>query len=385
MKIFLLTACGLLCGGPLLAQRTDGPSLLSEVKKAYAPDARTAIFEVQLTADGTLRGRTDRPAAKTALLERLRAAGLAVTDSLQLLPDAGLGADTAAIVRVSVCNIRTRPDHAAELATQALMGTPVRVLERRSGWARIQTPDRYIGYVDGGAIVPDSAAGRPARRLMITAPAAYGRRDAAASAPPVTDLVAGNVVGLQGEKAGHYAVQLPDGRRAFVPKTQAMPYEKWVASRQPTGPNLVATAHGLTGLPYLWGGTSMKGVDCSGFTKTVYFLNGVVLPRDASQQVNSGLLVDETSDWARLEPGDLLFFGRKGPDGSERVTHVGMWIGDGQFIHASSFVQVASVRPDSPLYDAFNTGRYLRARRILGHYENAWPLETDRPVSKKNK
>ena len=126
MKNALLTACGLLLAAAPLAAQTPG-EWIAATRKTFAPDARTAIFEVQLTENNVLRGRTDQPAAKARLLQKLRAAGLAVTDSLRLLPDATLGADTAAVVRVSVCNIRTRPDHAAELATQALMGTPVRL------------------------------------------------------------------------------------------------------------------------------------------------------------------------------------------------------------------------------------------------------------------
>src|SRR5699024_4878699 len=99
---------------------------------------------------------------------------------------------------------------------------------------------------------------------------------------------------------------------------------------------LVATAKTMTGAPYLWGGTSTKGMDCSGFTKTIFFMNGWVIPRDASQQVHAGESIDTSEGFDNLRPGDLLFFGRPATETSpQRVVHVGMWIGNNEFIHSS--------------------------------------------------
>ena len=69
--------------------------------------------------------------------------------------------------------------------------------------------------------------------------------------------------------------------------------------------DLIINSKKFIGIPYLWGGTSSKGFDCSGFTKTVYLMNGLVIPRDASQQINEGLLVDKDRNWDKLQEGEL--------------------------------------------------------------------------------
>ncbi len=135
--------------------------------------------------------------------------------------------------------------------------------------------------------------------------------------------------------------------------------------------DLVETSKKLMGLPYLWGGTSPKGVDCSGFTKTVYFLNGMVIPRDASQQVHTGKLIDTTKNFQNLIPGDLLFFGRPATDStSERVVHVGMWIGDNQFIHSMGDVHISTMDSTSSDFDEYNYNRYLRSKRVFNETDD---------------
>lgn len=161
-------------------------------------------------------------------------------------------------------------------------------------------------------------------------------------------------------------VSLPDGRSGYVPKTNGMHLADWQRSRRPTPAAIVDAASKLMGVPYLWGGTSFKGVDCSGFTKTAYLMNGLQLPRDASQQAELGIDVDTSKGWSLLQPGDLLFFGNANSHKPPLVTHVGIWIGNGEFIHASGMVQVASLVPGAPNYDASEHKRFLKAKRILG-------------------
>ncbi|MCX6136508.1 MAG: NlpC/P60 family protein [Ignavibacteriales bacterium] len=108
------------------------------------------------------------------------------------------------------------------------------------------------------------------------------------------------------------------------------------------------------------------GVDCSGFTKTVYNLNNIVLNRDASQQANQGVLVEPGKNFENLKTGDLLFFGTKGEGThAEKVTHTAMSLGGGTFIQSSGRVKISSLVPKSPLFDEFRSRTFIRAKRIL--------------------
>ncbi|WP_224490257.1 C40 family peptidase [Robertkochia flava] len=349
-------------------------ALLSDLQQTYAPDKRIARFHLELEkqeTDWVLKGQSDQKSAMAILQDSLAAMGLEVTDSVQHLPAPELGADTLGVVRLSVANIRSNPGHSQELATQATMGTVVKVLMKKGGWHLVQTPDKYIAWADDGAleIMNKEAleAWKAMSKVVYTEP--YGRSltSTEADAAIVSDLVVGDILALNGEEGDYYRVGYPDGREAFIPKSAARPYSDWMETMATSETSLVDTAETLMGLPYLWGGTSAKGVDCSGFTKTVYFLNGIVLPRDASQQVHSGMLVDEEGDFSKLQPGDLLFFGSLREDGSEKVTHVGMWIGNNEFIHSSGDVHISSMDPEADNYDEFNKNRYFRAKRVLGH------------------
>ena len=133
-------------------RKTEVDNTITEVKENYAPDKRVALFDVQWK-DGKLIGETNLPEAHDALLVKLAANNIEFSDSIQLLPAAELGSKHLALVTNSVANIRSAPKHSAELATQALMGTPLNVLKSSGSWYLVQTPDDYISWVDAAAIV----------------------------------------------------------------------------------------------------------------------------------------------------------------------------------------------------------------------------------------
>ncbi|MDG3582966.1 NlpC/P60 family protein [Galbibacter pacificus] len=357
--------------------KNDAPdaveTIITEVKNEYAPDKRVAIFNIETkkTKDGyVLKGSSNLPKAVNKFTKKLTEAKIHFTDSIEMLPAPSLEGKTQGVIKLSAANLRGNPKHSAELVTQGTLGMPVNIYKKEGSWYLVQTPDHYIAWVDYGGVEPMDkeafAKWKAGKKLIYTKTSGNSHAEANEEAQVISDLVAGNILSLQGEKGNFYEVKYPDGRTAYVSKKEAAPYNEWVQSLEQTKEDLVSISKTLMGLPYLWGGTSPKGVDCSGFTKTVYFLNGMIIPRDASQQIHEGILVDDSKDFSKLQPGDLLFFGKKATDSTkERVIHVGMWIGNNEFIHSAGSVHISSMDKNASNYDEYNYNRYLRSKRIL--------------------
>ncbi len=348
---------------------------IQETKEAFAPDARTAIFDLRIISGNpiVIAGETNIPEARKTLIENLKSQGFDIKDKIILLPDSTIGEKTKGVINVSVANLRSNPRHSAELVTQALLGTPVNILKDQDGWLLIQTPDQYIAWTNSGSLVTmdnqEFSSWKQKNKIIYLSTVGFSVNEADEK---VSDLVVGNVLEIMDENDTHWIVKYPDERKALISKSEALKVEDWLNQTSATDSSLAAASKDLMGTPYLWGGTSTKGVDCSGFTKTVYLRHGLVLPRDASQQVYVGELVDSAKDFSKLKVGDLLFFGRINDNGSERVVHVGLWLGNNSFIHSSGDVHISSMDSTAENFDEYNYDRYLRSKRVLG-YETSLP------------
>jgi len=360
---------------------------ISLVKDEFIPDRRVKIFDIEVSNHEkrpTLQGVTSDTAAYNALIARATADyGNLLVNKVRLLPDKDLDGKTYGVITLSVADIREEADFTAGMATQAILGTPIRIYQKDK-WYRIQTPDGYIGWSQLANFQPmtkeEFNKWISTDKVIFTDYFGFSYSQPDKDSQTISDLVNGNILRLEGETADFYKVLYPDGRIGFIFKSQAKPYNEWRASIQLTQESIVKKAFTLMGIPYAWGGTSAKGMDCSGYTKTVLFMHGIILTRDASQQVNTGISVDISKGYGNLQIGDLLFFGKKGEAGKkDRIRHVGFYIGNNEFIHASGSVRISSLDKNKTNYDELNAKEFIRATRIIGAVdtEGIWSIDNN--------
>ncbi len=354
--------------------------LIASVKKEFAPDSRVAVFNVKGIKKGkeiVYTGETTSEQAKIKLFAKTKAyyRGIEnIIDGIKVLPDKSLGEKTKGIVRLSVCNIRSKPRHSSELSTQAILGTPVKILKKKGSWYFIQTPDGYLGWVDSGGISPlnnyDQKAWYNAEKIIFTDIYGFVYSKPDIKSNPISDIVEGGILKLIGESLDKHfwVVGFPDNRVGYLSKKSSSKIKEYLASKKDyTDSDVINAAYKLMGIPYLWGGTSAKAMDCSGFTKTVYFMQGILLPRDASQQVKVGKPIHIDKKFSKLKRGDLLFFGSKRKDGTDRITHVAIYIGDGKIIHETGDIKVQSLKKGDPDFAEHRLKTLMQARRIIGY------------------
>ena len=339
---------------------------LADLKQRIAPDKRTAVWDVKATQQAgkwVIAGTVGTQAQKKAILAAMLKAGYNYTEKITVLEDAIPAARKWALVKLSIATLRTEPKHSAEMATQGIMGAPVKVLEKSGEWYRVQMADDYIAYVPESSLAfkteAQMKAWRKAERYIVTA---YDSR--LVTEPhgdlTVSDLVMGNILEVKAKQSGWLKLATPDGRVGWVDGADLAELSQW-SQQGFSAAQLEKTARRMMGSSYLWGGTTTKVTDCSGLTKVCYLSNGIILQRDASQQALTGKIFKRGTDWHQYETGDLLFFGN---EKTGRVTHVGLYLRDGKYIHCSGQVKINSLDPKASDYPYLYSP--LSASRIKG-------------------
>jgi SH3-like domain-containing protein len=344
---------------------------IDSIAAIYVPDHRVGICNVKFKygekGDFVLTGETTNLAAKNEIIKALNNQGKPLIDSIIILPDTLKNEKYFGLVDLSVINLRKEPDHRSELVSQARLGTPVLILKNINSWIQIQTPDNYISWTEESSVKPvdrmEMAVWKKSSRVIYLENTGWLYDTPSDISGVVGDLVGGSIIEKIGQSNGYVSVVLPDGRKGFVENKKVMDFDDWKNTVSCTEERICNVAKTFLGLPYLWGGSSSKAVDCSGFVQSVYFMNGLILQRDASLQALHGLPVDITNGYSRLEKGDLLFFGSK-KNGTAHVTHVAIYLGNNEYINSSGRVVINSFDSTRSNYVRYRLSSLLSARRI---------------------
>jgi hypothetical protein len=265
-----------------------------------------------------------------------------------------------------VTDVRSKASHRAERVTQALIGDSAQILEEEGQWARIRLErDGYLGWVPSQALIISDKPHQPAsKQMLIASEIAPAWIEPSILSTIIGKLPFGACLPLAKEEAEWAALRLPDGSIWWVQQEHLYHALRVLPTTKRPHPNAVGIASTLRlidrfiGIPYLWGGSSPFGYDCSGLSQAFWGFMGVNIPRDADQQFKAGSPVNEMP-----QPGSLLFFG----ESEARITHVAISLGADEMIHATRAaggVTYNSLQPSSPIYNAWLAEHLVGVRRF---------------------
>lgn len=279
-----------------------------------------------------------------------------------------------AVIEFSTSYLRLQPDYESPLETQELMGTVVEIVGESGYWREIISPQPYKAWCTNQGLVEMSTeelkAYEAAPKVIFNDLYGHIYTHPSDKAETLCDLVGGNILRYVGKKGKWTQVMLPSGKTGYVQSKFLKKHEGFRSiamgegSAESISPEtteaIIAQAEKLLGVPYLWGGMSAKGVDCSGLVRISHIMNGILLPRNASQQIKCG----ERVPLDQLHRGDLVYFGTPATDDKPmRVTHVGIYLGNNKIIHSSHRVRINSLIPGDPDYYE-NAHRLIAATRL---------------------
>ena len=329
---------------------TDIQSTLDEITKQT--DRRTSVFEIEVQ-----ELRNHSVALHGRLLDDSQLDGLR-----RLLP--GLTLDTTSVrilsrerharfhVATNLTGLYERPTFGMPLSSELTYGTELEILDEQGNWVFTRQQDGYLGWAYKPYLEADAAA--PSTHLIL-APCHELHAEPDERSPILTRLMSGTPVTLQATRAEW--AQIAANKTGWIPLKYLRAFSDLPTTVQEKRESLIEDSACMIGIPYLWGGTTGNGIDCSGFTRLLHRWVGVSIPRDADQQCSAAAPVEPP-----FEVGDLLFFAED--DSNRKITHVGMSLGGWKMIHSSrsnNGVYVNNVQERKSLMDIYvSAGSFLR-------------------------
>ena len=259
--------------------------------------------------------------------------------------------DNYQVCRVAIAPLRKEPTDRGEIVSQLLFGDRVKVLQKEEKWCLVLTlHDNYEGWMDH-------------KQLEKLAEMQFNDEKGFSYLAPMQ--VENTLIANDGSKyylsAGSTIPYYENGLCYLGDQTFEVKFKPIIPDRSKIKANIEKTAKFFQNAPYLWGGRTLFGIDCSGFVQTVYKLNGVQLKRDASQQAEQGEIVDFLT---AAQLGDLAFFDNE----NGKITHVGLMLSNDKIIHSAGKVRIDPI-DDQGIYNA-ELGKYTHKLRIIKRFFN---------------
>jgi gamma-D-glutamyl-L-lysine dipeptidyl-peptidase len=315
-------------------------------------DRRMSVFDIAIVRlqnkELTLSGRLLEQSQLETLAERFSKWQLDTT-SVRILRGSNL---TRMHVSTNLAGLYEKPTFGMPLSSELCYGTEVEILEEQGNWAFTRQRDGYLGW----AYKPYLAEG-PAEdpTHLVLAPSCELRAQPDPESEIITRLVSGT--GVCVEETSNGWAKVFANRTGWLSLPLLRPLQDVPVSLEAKRNMLVEDSARMIGVPYLWGGTSGNGIDCSGFARLLHRWIGVEVPRDADLQHAAARPVEPP-----FEVGDLLFFAEAGS--TRKITHVGISLGGWTMVHASrgrNSVYVDDVQQDESRRRAFvSAGSFLR-------------------------
>jgi gamma-D-glutamyl-L-lysine dipeptidyl-peptidase len=342
----------------------EATAIIAEVRTDFAPDPRLEVFDVTAEyREGvlSLEGVVSEPDALDELHRRLALIGdgTKVVDRVDRLPERVDEGRAHALVMAAIAPMLSTPAMASVQVSQVVLGRHLIVLRQAGRWLQCRGADGYLGWIHHGYLHRTDEAGARAWEMGAagTPHLSLGALLFADDGTVLTRLPWGAKLALD---AG-WGV-LPNGLRGRV-EGDVLPLIELPARFPANGLAVVATAMDWLGAPYLWGGVTPAGVDCSGLVQAVLRVHGREMPRDADLQARQGEPLQTGHDFEALRAGDLLFFAEY----SERISHVALSMGGAKIIHSAvtnGGVRCDDLTGDDPLQRDLRE-HFVCARRVL--------------------